>query len=147
MKRFEFSLESVLTVRSKTLVDEQTKLASILNILNKQTEKENQLTASLNSFRQDSEKYMQGGNFDPMTISNYAMYGKKLQDEINLQKELIKKTRKDIEKQQQIVKNAYIKVKSLENLKDRQKEQYLKEFQMEEIKEIDDIVNSRRSIA
>ena len=147
MKRFKFSLESVLTVRNKTLVDEQTKLASILNILNKQTEKENQLILSLNSFKQDSETYIQGGNFDPMTISNYAMYGKKLQDEINLQKELIKNTRKDIERQQQIVKNAYIKVKSLENLKDRQKEQYLKEVQMEEIKEIDDIVNSRRSIA
>ena len=46
-----------------------------------------------------------------------------------------------------VVKNAYIKVKSLENLHDKQKEQYLKEFQKEEIKEIDDIVNSRRNIA
>ena len=147
LKRFKFSLESVLMVCEKSLVDEQTKLASILKVLNMQTEKENQLIILLNSFKKESEKYLQGNDFNPMTISNYAMYGKKLQDEISLQKELIKKSKKDLQSQQQVVKNAYIKVKSLENLKDRQKEQYLKEFQQEEIKEIDDIVNSRRNIA
>ncbi len=134
-------------VRQKTLVDEQTKLASILNVLNSQIEKQNQLNDELAALKMNSETYLQGEVFDPMTISNYAMYGKKIQDAISLQQELIKKTRKDLNNQQQVVKNAYIKVKSLENLHDRQKEQYLKEFQKEEIKEIDDIVNSRRNIA
>ncbi len=134
-------------VRQKTLVDEQTKLASILNVLNTQTEKENQLKNELNTLKAESEKYLQGNNFDPMTISNYAMYGQKLQEKLLLQMELIKKTKRDLSNQQQVVKQAYIKVKSLENLQDKQKEQYLKEFQQEEIKETDDIVNSRRNIA
>ena len=75
------------------------------------------------------------------------MYGQKLQEKLLLQMELIKKTKRDLSNQQQVVKQAYIKVKSLENLQDKQKEQYLKEFQQEEIKETDDIVNSRRNIA
>ena len=49
--------------------------------------------------------------------------------------------------QQQIAKEAYIKVKSLENLKEKQKEQYNKELLQEEIKQIDDIVNSKRITA
>ena len=147
MKRFKFSLESVLVVREKILTDEQTKLASILNVYNKQLEKINQTISQLNTLKSESEKYIQDNNFDSFTISNYAMYGKKLQDEIKLQQTINKKTKEVLDSQKEKVKQAYIGVKSLENLKDRQKEQYLKEFQMEEIKEIDDIVNSRRNIA
>ncbi|MBR2068638.1 MAG: flagellar export protein FliJ [Candidatus Gastranaerophilales bacterium] len=147
MKRFKFSLESVLKVREKTLVDEQTKLATLLSAVNKQQDKLNENINTLNLFKIKSEEYLQGNNFDPMTISNYAMYGAKLQKEINVQKELIKKMQFSVENQQQRVKEAYIKVKSLENLEEKQKERYLKELQLEEIKEIDDIVNSRRNIA
>ena len=50
-------------------------------------------------------------------------------------------------KQQAITKDAYIKVKSLEKLKEKQKEQYDKEVLREEFKLIDDIVNSKRVIA
>ena len=49
--------------------------------------------------------------------------------------------------QQQKEKQAYIKVKSLENLKEKQKEQYEKELLKEEYKMVDDIVNSRRTTA
>ena len=50
-------------------------------------------------------------------------------------------------KQQELTKEAYIKVKSLEKLKEKQKEQYDKEVLQEEFKLIDDIVNSKRTIA
>ena len=147
MKRFKFSLESVYFVRQKTLDDEQRKLASILNIYNNQTEKLNETISQLNVFKNQCEEYMQGSNFDPMTISNYSMYAKKMQEDIALQKTIVQKTKEVLDSQQTKVKQAYINVKSLENLKDRQKEQYFKEFQAEEIKELDDIVNSRRNIA
>ena len=48
---------------------------------------------------------------------------------------------------QEIAKEAYIKVKSLEKLKEKQKEQYDKEVLAQEFKLIDDIVNSKRTIA
>lgn len=147
MKRFKFNLESVLMVRKKTLTDEQTKLASILNLYNKQVDILNKMMQQISVLESENENLLQGENYNPVIISNYSMYSKKMLNDIKLQKEIIKTTKKDIENQQQNVKIAYIKVKSLENLEEKQKERYFKELQREEIKEIDDIVNSRRSIA
>lgn len=134
-------------VRKKKLVDEQTKLASILSVYNKQKNQLNEMIEELNEAKKESEKYLLDGNIDPSVISNYSNYIKKMQNNITLQNEVINKTKEVTDKQQNIVKEAYIKVKSLENLQDKQKEKYLKELQLEEIKEIDDIVNSRRNIA
>ena len=60
---------------------------------------------------------------------------------------IIEKTKFDLKIQQEKTKEAYIKVKSLEKLKEKQKEQHNKEVLQEEFKMIDDIVNSRRTIA
>ena len=134
-------------MRQKKLTDEQTKLASILNVYNQQIKKIEEIISQLKALKSESENYLQNGNFDPATISNYAMYANKLERDIELQKTIASKTKEVLDNQQKKVKEAYINVKSLENLEDRQKEQYLKEVQLEEIKEIDDIVNSRRNIA
>ena len=147
MKRFKFSLEGVLTVREKKLTDEQTKFASVLNIYNKQKDQLNETVKMLYETEQESESYLLKGNIDPSVISNYSGYIKKLQNDIKLQNEILNKTKEVLDNQQNVVKEAYIGVKTLENLKDKQREQYLKEMQLEEIKEIDDIVNSRRNIA
>ena len=147
MKRFKFSLESVLTVRRNKLVDEQTKFASILSVYNQQKDKLNKIFEIQNEVKNESENYLLGENVNPSIISNYSGYIKKLQDDIKVQNEILKETKEVLDNQQNLVKEAYIKVKSLENLKDKHKEQYLKEMQSEEIKEIDDIVNSRRNIA
>ena len=64
-----------------------------------------------------------------------------------MQKLIIEKTKADMVIQQEITKQAYINVKSLEKLKEKQKTQYEKEFMQEEFKIMDDIVNSRRTIA
>jgi len=134
-------------VRKKVLTDEQTKLASILSMYNKQTEKLNEITQTIVTFKKESEEYLKGSELNTSIISNYFGYIKKLEDDIKIQDSVLQKTKEVLNNQQQIVKEAYIKVKSLENLKDRQKEQYFKEMQQEEIKEIDDIINSRRNIA
>ena len=60
---------------------------------------------------------------------------------------IIEKTKLDLLRQQAITKQAYIQVKSLEKLKEKQKAQYDKEVQLEEFKLIDDLVNSKRTIA
>ncbi len=147
MKRFKFSLEGVLTVREKKLTDEQTKFASVLNIYNKQKDQLNETVKMLYETEQESENYLLKGEIDPSIISNYSGYIKKLQNDIKHQNEILNKTKEVLDNQQNVVKEAYIGVKTLENLKDKQREQYLKEMQLEEIKEIDDIVNSRRNIA
>ena len=147
MRRFKFTLESVLTIRQKALEDARIKLASITNIFNKQNEILKEMELALENIRNDSEKYLFSETFNPFVISNYSSFSNKIIQDIATQKMIIEKTKFDLKIQQEKTKEAYIKVKSLEKLKEKQKEQYNKEVLQEEFKMIDDIVNSRRTIA
>ena len=143
LRRFKFTLESVLTVRNKALKDERIKLASILETYNKQKEALDRLFSEIEAIKIEINKNFENNDFNPQIISNYNSYLYKLSQDIEAQKRITEQIQKDIEQQQEVLKNAYIKVKSLEILKEKQKEKYLKEQQYEEIKELDDIVNSR----
>ena len=147
MRRFKFTLESVLTVRKKTLEDARIKLANITNIFNKQNEILKEMEIALENIRNDSEKHLFGETFSPCLISNYSSFANKIVQDITTQKLIIEKTKIELLKQQQATKEAYIHVKSLEKLKEKQKAQYDKEVLQEEFKLMDDIVNSRRTIA
>ena len=147
MRRFKFTLESVLTIRKKTLEDERIKLANITNIYNKQLEILKEMQIALENVRNDSEKYLFGETFTPCLISNYNSFSNKIVKDITTQKLIIEKTKVDLLRQQDLTKQAYIHVKSLEKLKEKQKAQYDKEVLLEEFKLMDDIVNSRRTIA
>ena len=102
---------------------------------------------ALLNVRNESEKYLFAETFNPSIISNYNSFSNKIVQDITTQKLIIEKTKLDLLQQQANTKEAYIQVKSLEKLKEKQKIQYDKEVQMEEFKLIDDIVNSRRIIA
>ncbi len=147
MRRFKFTLESVLTVRKKALEDARIKLASITGIFNQQQEILKEMQTALENIRNDSEKYLFEETFNPCIVSNYNAFSNKIVQDITTQKLIIEKTKVDLIKQQEITKQAYIQVKSLEKLKEKQKAQYDKEVLQEEFKLIDDIVNSRRTIA
>ena len=99
---------------------------------------------SLEALKNESERYLSKGNFDANLIANYSAFSNKMIQDIKMQENIISKTKIDLEKQQEVVKSAYIQVKSLENLKEKQKERHNKEMLQEEIKQLDDIVNSRR---
>lgn len=102
---------------------------------------------TLENTKKNSEQYLFAETFNPYIVSNYSSFSNKIVQDIKTQKLIIEKTKNDMLKQQEITKEAYIKVKSLEKLKEKQKEQYNKELLLEEFKLIDDIVNSKRTIA
>ena len=128
MKRFKFSLESVLTVRQKALEDERIRLASIMNIYNKQQDVLDEMNFKLNQLRMESEKYLEYGEFNPNLIASYNAFAHKLIQDIKTQEKIMEKTKLELEHQQEIAKEAYIQVKSLENLKEKQKQQYNQEL-------------------
>lgn len=146
LKKFRFTLESVLTVRKHALEDERIKLASIISVLNQQQEVLETMNFEYANLERESEKYL-SMNFNPQVISNYRAFSLKLVGDIKVQKEIIERTRLDLKNRQQLVKDAYIKVQTLEKLKEKQKELYFKDLEREEFKQIDDIVNSKRVIA
>ena len=147
MRRFKFTLESVLTVREKALENARIQLASITNIYNKQLDVLKEMQIALENIRNESEQFLFAQTFNPTIVSNYSSFSNKIIQDIKTQKMIIEKTKIDMLQQQEITKEAYIKVKSLEKLKEKQKEQYDKEVLQEEFKLIDDIVNSKRIIA
>ena len=147
MRRFKFTLESVLTIRKKALEDARIALARITNIFNKQNDVLKEMQTTLENIRNESEQYIFAQTFNPTIVSNYSSFSNKIVQDIATQKLIIEKTKIDMLRQQAVTKDAYIKVKSLEKLKEKQKEQYDKEVLQEEFKLIDDIVNSKRIIA
>ena len=147
MRRFKFTLESVLTVRKKALEDARIALANIMNVLNKQNDVLQEMRQTLDRINNESEKQLFSQTFNPYLISNYSSFSNKIVQDIKTQTLIIEKTKFEMQKLQEVAKEAYIKVKSLEKLKEKQKAQYDKEVLREEFKLMDDIVNSKRTIA
>lgn len=130
-------------LRQKALEDERIRLADIIKFFNIQKEALKELEEKLISLQKEGNFAFEN-NFNPMLINNYQAYTSKISSDILNQKEVIKKINFDIEKQKIEVKKAYVKVKILEKLKEKQKEKYNKEVLLEEIKFIDDIMTSRK---
>ena len=71
-------------------------------------------------------------------------YLQRIEQDIKTQFEIIKKTQIELEEQQIAVNEAYKEVKVLEKLKEKQYKNFLFEYEQNQIKELDDITNSRR---
>lgn len=143
MRRFSFTLESVLTVKQKKLEDERIKLSKIMNELRAQKELLEKTIFEFEQNKKQADNYVLKNNFHIEIITNFRLYGEKLAQKIKNQKEIIKKKELELKIQQKATNQAYIDVKTLEKLKEKQKEKYDKELLQEEFKMIDDIVSSR----
>ncbi len=136
-----------MRLAQKALEDERIKLASILKAFNQQKEILSNMQETSFKMQQEIDDYLNQESFQPEMIENYFAFLRRINSDIETQKRIIERTQLDILKQQLSAKQAYIKVKSLENLKEKEKEKYNKELEQEEFKLMDDIVNSKRIIA
>ena len=82
------------------------------------------MQTTLENIKNESEQYLLAQTFNPYIVSNYASFSNKIIQDIKTQKLIIEKTKIEMLTQQGITKEAYIKVKSLEKLKENQKSQY-----------------------
>lgn len=143
LRRFKFRLQSVLNLKEKKLEDERMALAQILRVLEDQKD----TLLSLNNKKEQIEKSFDNANkeaaLDIQNIVNARNYLEKISNEIKTQFEIIKKTQIEFDEQTQKVNEAYKELKVLEKLKEKQYEEFLKEFRQNETKELDDIVISR----
>ena len=96
MRRFKFTLESVLTVREKALENARIQLASITNIYNKQLDVLKEMQIALENISQEAQNYMFDGNFNPSLIANYTAFSNKIAFDIKTQEQIIEKTKIDL---------------------------------------------------
>ncbi len=129
-------------LKEKILEDERLELSKIANFLNGQKELLKKQEDNLLKLKKTNA--FNDASFNPVLISNYSSYILKSENDILILKNKIRITECDFIKQKQKVKKAYIELKTLEKLKEKQLQRYQKELLDEEIKITDDIVQSRR---
>jgi flagellar protein FliJ len=144
VKKFKFRLQSILDARTKALEDRQVEFSIIQMNLRKQLT----LLENLQNSKQNTEKNLeklisQGESIDFTLINAHKNYIEKLQHDIKDQKELIEKIEIQLEEKKQEVIEALKAKTMLDKLKEKEFEEFLKEFERLEMKELDDIAISR----
>ena len=133
-------------MREHELEKRRIEAAKILAVLNEQTAK---LEGILQAQKRNSEEMENLYNqevFDIPQVEGHRDYGLKLVFDENNQRRIIANTKAILERKQVEVREAHKKVEILKKLREKQEEQYYKEFLASEVKEIDDITSARFNI-
>ena len=146
MKKFQFSLESVLSYKQQVLDALKGEHAEILARVRAQ---EDVLEAAWQEYRDCNEEYSQR-KAEGMTITDALVYQNGLRVlERNIQRETdkLEELRRKEEKKRQEVVDAKIDTSSIEKLKEHKLEDYSKAVQKDEEKLIDEFVSSAQARA
>lgn len=136
-------MQPILEIREKKLEDERLKFAELQNILNSQIDILNEMEYRKRKLIERIEVLQNGEIMAINEICNCRMFLERINADIQTQLGLIKKTQIKIEEQKKVMTIAYQELKTLENLKEKQEAEHLKQFEKLEMKEIDDIAISR----
>ena len=130
-------------MRQNELEQRQMEAAKIIAALRKQ---EGELQDIINSQRKNSEDLDNLYNLEMLDIQQieaHRDFGLKLVVDENNKRRIISNTKMLLERKQAEVREAHKKVEVLKKLKEKQEQEYYKEFLDTEIKEIDDITSAR----
>lgn len=136
-------MQVVLDMRENELEQRQMEAAKILAVLKKQ---EAELQEIIDSQRRNSEQMEALYTLDTLDIQQieaHRDYGLKLSVDEKNKERVISNTKMIFEKKQAEVREAHKKVEILKKLKEKQEQEYYKEFLDAEVKEIDDITSAR----
>ena len=140
MKKFIFPLERMLNFQEQDLEKERGVMSRLLAYRSQLEEKRRILSAEMERVLKERETAIRKGTtvFELRSSSVLLVSGKKQLEE--LQNERIR-IDEEIEKQRQVVVSASQEVKKLENLKDKQ----LEEYRQEEAREQQEIISEHVS--
>lgn len=130
-------------MRQNELEQRQMEAAKILAVLRKQESELQDIINSQIKNTKDLNGLYESDSLDIQQIEAHRDFGLKLIVDENNKKRIISNTKMLFEKKQIEVKEAHKKVEVLKKLKEKQEQEYYKEFLDAEIKEIDDITSAR----
>lgn len=130
-------------MRENELEQRRIEAAKILAVLNEQTAKLNEILQAQKKNSEDMDNLYNQEVFDIPQVEGHRDYGLKLVVDETNQRRIIANTKAILEKKQEEVREAHKKVEVLKKLKEKQEEQYYKDFLASEVKEIDDITSAR----
>ena len=130
-------------MRQNELEQRQMEMAKILSVLQKQENELKEIQISQLRNNEQMENLYNSETLDIQQVEIYRDYGLKLVvDEKNKQR-IIANTKALMQRKQLEVREAHKKVEVLKKLKEKQEQEYYKEFLDAEIKEVDDITSAR----
>ncbi len=136
-------MQVVLDMREKELEARQMEMAKILSALNAQREKLQLIHKAKQENIAALETLSTAEELDINLVQMHQSYELKLNNDIVNQERIIANTESILKVKQKEVHEAHKKVEVLKKLKEKQEQQYYKEFLLTEAKEIDDITSAR----
>ncbi len=133
-------------MRENELEQRQMEAAKILAALRQQEKKLNDIINSQAVNNKEMDALFNSESLDIQQIEAHRDYGLKLTTDIKNQERVITNTKAILEKKQEEVREAHKKAEILRKLKEKQEEEYYKEFLRLEVKEIDDITSARFNV-
>ena len=130
-------------MRENELEQRRIEAAKIIAALREQEAKLQSIIDAQNRNSEQLESLYDLDTLDIQQVENHRDYGIKLTIDERNQLRIIENTKAILERKQVEVREAHKKVEILQKLKEKQEEQYYKDFLAAEVKEIDDITSSR----
>ncbi len=133
-------------MRENELEKRRLEAAKIIAVLNEQKAKLEQILQAQKRNSDEMESLYNQEVFDIPQVEGHRDFGLKLIADEKNQIRIIENTKAILERKQAEVREAHKKVEVLKKLKEKQEEQYYKDFLASEVKEIDDITSARFNI-
>ena len=130
-------------MRENELEQRQMEAAKILAALRKQEAELQDIIDSQHNNSAQMEALYELDTLDIQQIEAHRQYGLKLIVDAKNKERVIANTKMIFERKQVEVREAHKKVEVLKKLKEKQEQEYYKEFLDAEVKEIDDITSAR----
>jgi flagellar FliJ protein len=144
MKKFEFSLQTLLNLRESVVKEQKNQLqiiqAKLHNLRQDLYRIQEQKLQAVASFQRECEE-----GITTSRMQEYHAYFKAMEKRIEEQKKAIKEMEKKEEHQTQLVIHALKQKKILESLREKHYQEYLLEEQAEEQKRLDELASQRAS--
>lgn len=140
MKRFRFSMASVLSIKEKLETQEKILFQTATNRLLEEQEKLNKLTDRKMEYEDRLRQQIQD-RLDLLQIKNSKDAILALDDMIKLQKNAVKKAELQVELARQRLDEAIRERKIYEKLRENALDEYKKEMLLEEKKEVDELIS------
>lgn len=140
MAKFEFKLQSFLTVKEKMEEQKKNEYSKALNSLEQEKQKKQQLITNQNNTRITLKQNINEG-IKPSQVKQYNHFLAYIEKEIVNQDEKIKKAQIFVEKKRDELVGAVKERKMLEILKENEYCEYIKEEKKAEQKVIDELVS------
>ena len=146
MKKFQFSLDTVLDYKQQVLTSLQTEHGAILAQLRRQEEVLEQLEAQYyQADEQFTQRKMQGMNIaDALSFEQYL---RAMEHKLNLENRRLLQIMEQEEAKRREVVSAKQDTSSIEKLRERKLELYRKEVQRSEELALEDFISTTRVIA